>query len=55
MVNNERRDNKMPTLEKVTDLKKMNEFCLTDCGPSEGCNPDDNDDFNLDDLKRENK
>lgn len=31
----------MPTLEKVTDLKKVNEFCLTDCGPSEGCNPDD--------------
>lgn len=31
----------MPTLEKVTDLKKVNDFCLTDCNPSDGCCPDD--------------
>ena len=32
----------MPTLEKVTYLSSTRDFCLTDCGPSEGCNPDDN-------------
>lgn len=31
----------MPTLEKVTEFKSIYDFCLTDCGPSEGCNPDD--------------
>lgn len=35
----------MPTLEKVTNIIKGHEFCLTDCGPSEGCNPDDRDDY----------
>ena len=33
----------MPTLEKVTDMGFVDDFCLTDCGPSEGCNPDDYD------------
>lgn len=32
---------RMPTLENVTASKEILEFCLTDCGPSEGCNPDD--------------
>ena len=31
----------MPTLEKVTDMRRFEDFCLTDCGPSEGCCPDD--------------
>ena len=32
----------MPTLENVTAEKsRITDFCLTDCGPSEGCNPDD--------------
>lgn len=31
----------MPTLEKVTCLDKANDFCLTDCGPADGCIPDD--------------
>lgn len=31
----------MPTLEKVTDKEMKSSFCLTDCGPSDGCNPDD--------------
>lgn len=31
----------MPTLEKVTNMNGVRDFCLTDCGPSEGCNPDD--------------
>lgn len=34
----------MPTLELVTENKLKNDFCLTDCGPSDGCNPDDQDD-----------
>lgn len=31
------------SLQCVTPVIKMDtrEFCLTDCGPSEGCNPDD--------------
>ena len=37
----------MPTLQKVTDILKGHEFCLTDCGPSDGCNPDDSDDDNF--------
>jgi hypothetical protein len=32
---------KMPTLVKVTNENDSNSFCLTDCGPSDGCNPDD--------------
>lgn len=31
----------MPTLENVTAEKNVPDFCLTDCGPSDGCNPDD--------------
>lgn len=31
----------MPTLEKVTYDYTFKDFCLTDCGPSEGCGPDD--------------
>lgn len=31
----------MPKLIKVTSTKVKNDFCLTDCGPSEGCMPDD--------------
>lgn len=31
----------MPTLEKVTCEEEKRDFCLTDCGPSDGCNPDD--------------
>lgn len=31
----------MYTLEVVTDLQEDLGFCLTDCGPSEGCTPDD--------------
>jgi hypothetical protein len=31
----------MATLEKVTDNEMKSSFCLTDCGPSDGCNPDD--------------
>lgn len=31
----------MYTLEIVTDIQNESGFCLTDCGPSEGCNPDD--------------
>lgn len=31
----------MPTLEKVTNIEMQSSFCLTDCGPSDGCNPDD--------------
>lgn len=31
----------MPTIEKVTYLQQNEDFCLTDCGPSDGCNPDD--------------
>ncbi|CED94047.1 Hypothetical protein CRIB_1439 [Romboutsia ilealis] len=31
----------MPTLEKVTHEEDKRDFCLTDCGPSDGCNPDD--------------
>lgn len=33
----------LPTLENVTILSLKNSFCLTDCGPSDGCNPDDRD------------
>lgn len=32
----------MFTLENVTEDVKDLSFCLTDCSPSEGCNPDDN-------------
>ena len=38
----EEEEDNMPTLEKVTYLSSTRDFCLTDCGPSEGCNPDDN-------------
>jgi len=31
----------MFSLDKVTTGKSGSFFCLTDCGPSEGCNPDD--------------
>ena len=31
----------MAKLIKVTNTKTKNDFCLTDCGPSEGCMPDD--------------
>lgn len=32
----------MPILECVTpDKDTRGNFCFTDCGPSEGCNPDD--------------
>ena len=31
----------MFTLEKVTSSIPEVGFCLTDCSPSEGCNPDD--------------
>lgn len=34
----------MPTLVNVSEDDTNPEFCLTDCGPSEGCNPDDADD-----------
>lgn len=33
----------MFTLENVTNEDRKLEFCLTDCGPSEGCSPDDDD------------
>lgn len=31
----------LPTLENVTEVKTKKQFCLTDCEPSDGCNPDD--------------
>lgn len=32
----------MPTLTCVTKQELgVRSFCFTDCGPSEGCNPDD--------------
>ena len=31
----------MAMFEKVTDTKQKYDFCLTDCGRSDGCNPDD--------------
>lgn len=31
----------MYTLENVTVDENETGFCLTDCSPSEGCNPDD--------------
>ena len=31
----------MYNLDKVTTDEIEIGFCLTDCGPSEGCNPDD--------------
>ena len=32
----------MPTLICVTEKNNQGrQFCFTDCGPSEGCNPDD--------------
>ncbi len=31
----------MFTLINVTEEKYKLNFCLTDCGPSEGCSPDD--------------
>ncbi|CEK30023.1 hypothetical protein JGS6364_06691 [[Clostridium] sordellii] len=32
----------MPTLICVTEKNTLGrQFCFTDCGPSEGCNPDD--------------
>ncbi len=34
----------MYSLENVTADEKQLGFCLTDCSPSEGCNPDDWDD-----------
>ena len=43
----------MPTLEKVTDFLTENDFCLTDCGPSDGCNPDD--DFKPKDVQEKFK
>ena len=35
----------MPSLVCVTPDSYLEErrFCFTDCGPSEGCNPDDRD------------
>lgn len=38
----------MFTLINVTEEKYKRNFCLTDCGPSEGCNPDD--DYTYDDT-----
>lgn len=34
----------MFSLIKATEEKYKRNFCLTDCGPSEGCSPDDDDD-----------
>ena len=31
----------MFTLELVTNQGSVRLACLTDCGPSDGCNPDD--------------
>lgn len=32
----------MPTLECVTPNNDVrDDFCFTDCGPSDGCNPDE--------------
>lgn len=31
----------MPEIKKVTFIQESENFCLTDCGPSDGCNPDD--------------
>ncbi len=32
----------MPTLKCVSEEKiSRKEFCFTDCGPADGCNPDD--------------
>ena len=47
----------MFTLECVSDKEpNIRSFCLTDCGPSKGCNPDDyyspNDSFKPDDRRR---
>lgn len=36
----------MFSLINVTSDEYRRDFCLTDCGPSEGCNPDDDDDNN---------
>lgn len=38
----------MPTLEKVSIDLKGQDFCLTDCGPSDGCSPDDLYETNID-------
>ena len=39
---NHTRGEHMLTLECVSNKDlKIRTFCLTDCGPSEGCNPDD--------------
>lgn len=31
----------MYNLEKVTGEVKVISYCLTDCGPADSCNPDD--------------
>lgn len=41
----------MPSLVCVTpDNLDERRFCFTDCGPSEGCNPDDDEPVNIDPL-----
>ena len=33
----------MFNLENVTGPNRVVAYCLTDCGPASGCNPDDDD------------